>query len=165
MQHAIVALGANLPGRFGQPPAATLEAAIGTLAGIEGLRLAARSRLWDSAAWPDPAGPRYANAVAVLEGAIPPEALLARLHAIEAEEGRLRGEANAPRPLDLDLVAVDGMVRDAAAPLLPHPRMHQRAFVLGPLAEIWPGWVHPVLGRDVAALLAGLPPADCRPLG
>lgn len=164
MTIAVIALGANLPGRLGAPPAATLEAAMAALALLPGLRLRARSALWASAAWPDPAGPRYANAVALLEGEAEPAPLLAALHALEAAEGRVRSAANAPRPLDLDLLDLDGLVRTAPDPVLPHPRLHQRAFVLGPLAEIMPHWRHPLLGETAAALLAALPPADCAPL-
>lgn len=164
MTIAIIGLGGNLAGPLGAAPAATLEAAIAGLGAIAGLSLVARSRLWDSAAWPDASGPRYVNAVAVLEGDADPEALLARLHAMEAEEGRVRGAANAARPLDLDLLALGGLVRPAPDPVLPHPRLHQRRFVLAPLAEIMPDWRHPILARRAADLLADLPPADCRPI-
>lgn len=164
MTIVLIGLGANLPGRFGTLPPATIEAAIAGLAGLPGLVLRARSRLWDSAAWPDPAGPRYANAVALLEGRPDPALLLERLHRLEAEEGRVRDAANAPRPLDLDLLAVGAMVRDAPGPVLPHPRLHLRRFVLGPLVELLPGWRHPRLGLFAEALLAALPDSDCRPM-
>jgi 2-amino-4-hydroxy-6-hydroxymethyldihydropteridine diphosphokinase len=164
MKVAVIGLGANLAGRFGACPRTTLEAAIAGLAGLPGLCLRARSRLWDSAAWPDPAGPRYANAVALLEGEVEPALLLAELHRLEDQEGRVRGVRNAPRPLDLDLLAVGDLVREAPDPVLPHPRLAERAFVLGPLAEIAPAWRHPVSGRTALSLLAGLPPADCRPV-
>lgn len=160
----LIGLGANLPGPGGTPPAATVEAALAELGRLPGLALAARSRLWDSAAWPDPTGPRYVNAVALLRGQAEPEALLARLHAIEAEAGRVRGLLNAPRPLDLDLLAVNDLVIERPGIVLPHPRMQDRAFVLGPLAEICPAWRHPVLDRTAAELLAALPPSDARPL-
>jgi len=164
MTIVLIGLGGNLPGRFGQPPHATLEATIAGLAGCTGLALLARSRLWDSAAWPDPSGPRYVNAVAALAGEPDPALLLARLHGLEAEEGRVRGAPNAARPLDLDILAVGDLVRAAPDPVLPHPRLHQRMFVLGPLAELMPDWRHPVLRARAADLLAALPPADCRPI-
>ena len=164
MTIVLIGLGGNLPGRFGQPPHATVEATIAALSGCTGLALLARSCLWDSAAWPDPSGPRYVNAVAALSGEADPALLLARLHALEAEEGRVRGIANAPRPLDLDLLAVGDLVRAAPDPVLPHPRLHARGFVLGPLAEIMPDWRHPVLGGRAADLLAALPPSDLRPI-
>ena len=93
-----------------------------------------------------------------------PAELLARLMAVEMACGRQRSVPNAARTLDLDIIAIDGLVRAAPDPILPHPRAHLRAFVLAPLADVAPGWVHPVLGRTAAALLAGLPPQDILPM-
>jgi 2-amino-4-hydroxy-6-hydroxymethyldihydropteridine diphosphokinase len=76
----------------------------------------------------------------------------------------VRGAPNAARTLDLDIVAMGDLVRLDDAPLVPHPRMHQHAFVLVPLAEVAPGWRHPILHRDAAALLADLPPQRVDPL-
>jgi 2-amino-4-hydroxy-6-hydroxymethyldihydropteridine diphosphokinase len=126
------------------------------------------SRLWDSAPVPASDQPRFVNAVLRAEGAPDPAALLAALHGIEARFGRVRGERNAARTLDLDLLDLNGLIRAAPAPVLPHPRLGQRAFVLAPLAEVAPGWRHPVTGETVEALLAALPEEDrdaCRPLG
>ncbi len=103
------------------------------------------------------------NGVARLSGETDPEALLAALHAIEARFDRARPYPNAPRTLDLDLLALGGLWRDHPAPILPHPRLHLRQFVLRPLLEVAPGWQHPTLG-DAAALLAGLPEQDLRAL-
>jgi 2-amino-4-hydroxy-6-hydroxymethyldihydropteridine diphosphokinase len=89
-----------------------------------------------------------------------PERLLAMLHRLEDEAGRSRPFPNAPRFLDLDLIAMDDLRRTAAAPILPHPRAHLRRFVLQPLTDVWPGWRHPVLGRTAEDLLAALPAAD-----
>lgn len=160
----LVGLGANLPGPGGAPPRATLAWALGRLNALPGLRLRAISRLWDSAPVPPSGQPRYLNAVAAYAGTAAPEALLAALHALEAEAGRVRGVRDAARCLDLDLLDLDGMVR-AGAPVLPHPRLAGRGFVLRPLAEIAPSWRHPVTGASVAALIAALPEGeDCRPL-
>ena len=152
---AIVAIGANLPGPDGRPAIGTCRWAVGELGRIPGMRVAAVSSWWESAPIPpDPRSPPYVNGVALLEGTLGPEALLAALHAIEDRAGRARPYPNAPRVLDLDLIDLDGLVRAGPAPVLPHPRAHLRAFVLKPLAEVAPDWVHPVLGEPVSALAA-----------
>jgi 2-amino-4-hydroxy-6-hydroxymethyldihydropteridine diphosphokinase len=97
--------------------------------------------------------------VAAVETALAPIALLALLHSVEAEFGRQRVLPNAPRTLDLDLLDYDGLVMEGGI-TLPHPRMSVRGFVLAPLAEIAPGWRHPVTGLGAAELLAGLPDQD-----
>ena len=157
---ALVALGANTPGCNGAPPVVTCEAAAAALGRLPGLRLVQLSRWYRSDAWPPGSGaPAYVNGVALLRGAAQdPAALLAALLAIEAAHGRVRSVPNAPRPLDLDLIDLDGLRRAAPDPILPHPRAHLRRFVLAPLAEVMPGWMHPVLGETVEALLARLPP-------
>jgi 2-amino-4-hydroxy-6-hydroxymethyldihydropteridine diphosphokinase len=155
----LVALGANLPAPDGATPLETVRRAAAALGRLPGLRLVALARWIRTAPEPAlPGAPDFVNGVARLEGAVEdPAALLAALHAIEAGAGRERPFPNAPRTLDLDLIAVGGLVRAAPDPVLPHPRAHLRRFVLQPLAEVAPGWVHPVLGRSVEALLAGLP--------
>lgn len=162
----IIALGANLPAPGGTGPAVTLRRAASAIGCVPGLRPVAVSRLWDSAAVPPSGQPRFVNAVMAIAGDVDPDALLAALHAIEARFGRVRGEANAARTLDLDLIDAAGAVRHDSV-ILPHPRLAQRAFVLLPLAEVAPGWRHPVTGEGVAALIAALAPAAraaCRPL-
>lgn len=139
-----------------------------------GLRL---SRLWTSPAWPPGSGGPFVNAVAILPRRVPPHAVLRRLHAIEAGMGRVRTVRWGPRVIDIDLIAVGRAVRpdprtarrwmDLAptaqarrAPdrlILPHPRMHDRGFVLGPMAERAGHWRHPLTGRGVAAMAARLP--------
>jgi 2-amino-4-hydroxy-6-hydroxymethyldihydropteridine diphosphokinase len=81
--------------------------------------------------------------------------MLAALHAIERAFGRARGEVNAPRTLDLDLIAHGRRVLDGQGLVLPHPRAHERRFVMGPLAEITPGWRHPVYGGTAKMMAAG----------
>jgi 2-amino-4-hydroxy-6-hydroxymethyldihydropteridine diphosphokinase len=119
-----------------------------------GLNVLKRSSWWRSAAWPDPNGPEYRNGVALVEAQAPPEEVLAALLEVEAALGRTRGARNAPRTLDLDLIAYGREVRDGAGLTLPHPRAHERLFVMGPLAEIAPGWLHPVSGASAAELAA-----------
>jgi 2-amino-4-hydroxy-6-hydroxymethyldihydropteridine diphosphokinase len=156
IEAALVAIGANLPRADGSGPIETCRWAVARLAAVAGVRLVSVSSWWQSAPIPpDPASPPFVNGVALVETTLAPAALLAALHAIEDEAGRARPYPNAPRVLDLDLVDQGGRVQ-AGPPVLPHPRAHDRAFVLRPLAEVAPGWVHPGLGRGVAALLPGV---------
>ena len=93
-----------------------------------------------------------------METALPPAEILALLHRIEAQFGRRRAIRDEARSLDLDILDYDGKVEEGPGLVLPHPRLHQRAFVLKPLAEIVPNWRHPRLGQTVSALIAALPP-------
>jgi 2-amino-4-hydroxy-6-hydroxymethyldihydropteridine diphosphokinase len=156
----LISIGANLPGEDGASPLAQCERALRDLAALPGLTLLARSRWYSSAPVPMSDQPRYVNGVAGLAGDIAPEVLLGALQAIEARAGRVRGAPNAARTLDLDIIDMAGTVRAAADPILPHPRAHLRAFVLLPLREVAPRWVHPVLGQGVDALIAGLGAQD-----
>ena len=161
----LVALGANLPGPDGTPPLETCRRAAAALDGLCGLPLRALSGWWETPADPpDPRSPPYVNGVARLRGTAEPGALLRALQAIERAAGRSRPYRDAPRTLDLDLVAVGEAVRAAPDPVLPHPRARLRCFVLVPLREVAPGWIHPETGEDVAAMLAALPPAPVRRL-
>ncbi len=158
----LIALGANLRGPDGASPLATCRRAAAALDHlVPGLRLASVSRWYRTPAHPPGRGfPDFVNGVARLEGRVEhldPAVLLAALHRVEASAGRVRGARDAPRTLDLDLIALGAMVRAAPDPVLPHPRAHLRPFVLRPLADVAPGWRHPGLGRSVEALLAGLP--------
>jgi 2-amino-4-hydroxy-6-hydroxymethyldihydropteridine diphosphokinase len=154
----LLGLGANLASpEFGAPPR-SLEAALALLA-ERGIRVVARSRWYRSAPVPPSDQPWFVNGVVAVETALEPAALLEVLHAVEARFGRVRRERNAARVLDLDLLAYDERVSAGdERPVLPHPRLHERAFVLRPLAEISPNWRHPRLMREVSALIAALPP-------
>jgi 2-amino-4-hydroxy-6-hydroxymethyldihydropteridine diphosphokinase len=132
---------------------ALLDDAVAQFAGA-GFSVLQVSRWWRSRAWPDPSLPDYLNGVAVVETALAPRAALDALLALETRFGRRRTTPNAPRTLDLDLISLGGAVIDEPGLVLPHPRAHDRRFVMGPLAEIAPGWVHPTLGRTAADLAA-----------
>jgi len=157
----LVGLGGNLPSRLG-PPQATLRGGLAALAAA-GVAVAACSPFYSTAPVPASAQPRFVNAVARLETALAPAELLALLLRLETALGRVRGERWSARTLDLDLLAYGRMCGDwpaaAGRPALtlPHPRMHERAFVLRPLADLLPAWRHPLLALTAAELLARLP--------
>lgn len=172
MKLIIIAIGANLPASDGAPAIETCRRAAAALDRLPGYRLAALSRWFATAPVPpSPSSPDYVNGVALLrpEGdrdvAAAPAALLTALQGIEDAFGRVRPYPNAPRTLDLDIIAMGGLVRDAPDPILPHPRAHERAFVLAPLCDVAPGWVHPRLGATAAALLAAVGEAGTRVIG
>lgn len=137
---AFVGAGANL----GDAVRAVREA-VQSLGRIEGCRLGRCSSLYRSAPW-QAQGPDFINAVVELHTTLRAETLLQRLQSIESAGGRVRSVRNAPRTLDLDLLLYGELVQNLAALTLPHPRLHQRAFVLQPLAEIDSGLVLPGLG-------------------
>jgi 2-amino-4-hydroxy-6-hydroxymethyldihydropteridine diphosphokinase len=151
----LIGLGANLPSRFG-PPEQTLDAALRELQ-RRGVAVSRRSRWWRSRPVPDSDQPWFVNGVAALATSLEPEALLALLHRVEQEFGRVRSVPNAARLLDLDLLAYGRLQQAGGSPLLPHPRMAERAFVLLPLSDIAPQWRDPASGRRLAELIAALP--------
>jgi 2-amino-4-hydroxy-6-hydroxymethyldihydropteridine diphosphokinase len=156
----LIALGANLPSESHGPPASSLEAALRTME-ERGLKVVRRSHWWESAPVPASDQPWYVNGVAEIETDLTPDSLLALLHEIEAGFGRVRSFVNAPRALDLDLLAYGDVVRPGPeAPLLPHPRLAERGFVLRPLQEIRPDWYHPVTGVGLSEMIAALPPGQ-----
>src|SRR5665213_3182997 len=137
----VIALGANLSSLVGAPHE-TLSAALKKLA-QSGVEIVATSPFYASEAWPDPNDPPFVNAVAIVRTELSPSDLMAKLHELETSFGRKRSIPNAPRSLDLDLIDYDGRI-ETGPPVLPHPRMERRAFVLVPLADVAPGWRHPV---------------------
>jgi 2-amino-4-hydroxy-6-hydroxymethyldihydropteridine diphosphokinase len=148
---AYVGLGANLEG-----PRRQLEQALVELAGLPETRLMRQSSLYRTRPIGYAEQPDFVNAVALLETGLGAERLLAELHAIEARHGRERSFANAPRTLDLDLLLHGNAVVCSESLKLPHPRMHERAFVLAPLVEIAPDACVPGRGlaRDLLAACA-----------
>jgi len=154
----LIGIGSNLSGPWG-PPSATVERAFAALDEAP-LRLLGASRAIVTAPFGRTDQPDFVNAVAEIETSLEPPALLAHLHAIERRAGRRRTLRWGPRTLDLDLLDYHGLVvpeepgRDD--PVLPHPGIPERSFVLAPIAEIAPHWRHPVLDETAATLLARL---------
>lgn len=174
-QIAYIALGSNVANATKEPiflVKSAIEAIDHNLTSI-----CATSQFYRSAAYPPGAGPDFVNAVIALRSTASPQQILAQLHEIESQFGRERPYRWAPRSLDLDLLALgDAILPDAQTNawwrmlppdrqeretpdqlILPHPRLHERAFVLAPLADIAPDWRHPALGLTTTQMLARLP--------
>ncbi len=146
----------------------------------QGFRITRMSRYYSTPCFPPGAGPDFVNAAIGIETELTPEDVLAALHRAEAAFGRERPSRWAPRTLDLDLIAYGSLVlpdetvlshwmnlpledQKRLAPdrlIVPHPRMHERAFVLIPLADIAPDWRHPVTGKTVRQMVDDLPDAE-----
>lgn len=175
---ALIALGGNVVSPYG-PPELTLQKATDQVARHIG-KVTGKSRFFRTPCFPPGAGPDYVNAAIVVDSPFDAFDLLAQLHQIEAEFGRERVQRWGMRTLDLDLVALGDLVlpdlvthaawralpadlQKMRAPdevILPHPRLQDRAFVLVPLADIAPDWVHPILGLTIAGMLANRPPEE-----
>lgn len=177
-QEFLIALGSNLH-MDTRDSLATVQSAITELNGSIG-RVLRVSRFYQTPAFPAGNGPDYINACVSIRSALAPDELLGELHKIEANHGRTREKRWGSRTLDLDLLACgDTVLPDAAtfnlwfnlplgqqtqtAPnmlILPHPRLHERGFVLVPLADIAPLWIHPELRQNVATLRETLSQSD-----
>jgi 3-oxoacyl-[acyl-carrier protein] reductase len=152
MTTAYIALGSNLGDRW-----ATLAAAVRRLRAEPGLRVIASSEFYETAPVNCPPGSgAFLNAVVAVETDREPHDILQLLLRIERELGRVRTEPNSPRTLDLDLILYGDRVVNTPDLVIPHPRMHERAFVLAPLAEIAPDALHPVLVKTAQELIEGI---------
>ena len=178
MHDLLIALGGNLASSVGAPRE-TLKAALKLLQ-TSGAVIRATSTFYHTPAFPAGNGPDYVNAAVRITAPWGPVKALGVLHRIEGQMGREREQRWGQRTLDLDLLACDDMVlpdrqthkiwrelpleaqigRVPEQLILPHPRMQDRAFVLVPLADVAPEWVHPLLGKPVRALLDALPERD-----
>ncbi|WP_327787030.1 2-amino-4-hydroxy-6-hydroxymethyldihydropteridine diphosphokinase [Rhabdonatronobacter sediminivivens] len=171
-----MALGGNMPTQTGSPNE-VITRAIGALKALA-VGPVRSSRLYRTPAFPPGSGPDFVNAAAAFRTTLAAPELLQRLHEIEHRAGRQRRNRWGARTLDLDLLALDDLVcpdvagfrawadlpvdlAGQSAPqqlILPHPRLHERGFVLVPLADVAPDWVHPVFGQDVRRMCAALSP-------
>jgi 2-amino-4-hydroxy-6-hydroxymethyldihydropteridine diphosphokinase len=149
---AYIALGANL-----EDPVVQVRAGLAALATLPDTQLLMKSSLYRTAPVGYADQPDFINAVAAVDTELSPRELLDALLAIELNHGRVRQFANAPRTLDLDVLLYDDVEVNESGLTIPHPRMHERAFVLAPLAEIAPLCEIPGHGR-VSDLLRGLNP-------
>jgi len=151
----LIALGANLDGPYGSP-LQTLQKCAEFLA-QEDIAIIMASSIWKSAPVPISDQPWYHNAVCTVKTDKDPYQILDALNKIERENGRTRHTRNEARSLDLDLIAYNDTIIETQKLHTPHPRMHERAFVLKPLLEIAPDWVHPVLRKTTSILIAEMP--------
>lgn len=151
----LIGLGANLPGVFGTPEE-NIQKAL-SLMPENGLNVVSASSVWKSAPVPISDQPWYHNAVCMVETDLCAHDVLKAIARIEDMAGRVRRERNAARVLDLDLLVYKDEVIEDEVLSVPHPRMHERAFVLLPLQEISPDWMHPTLKQPVEQLVNKLP--------
>ncbi len=176
--HLIVAIGSNVTSTYGGPRQ-TVQAAVDELDRAP-FKLLKVSRFYQTPCFPKGAGPDFVNAAVTLAFQGEPDAVLRHLHEIEARFGRERVSRWGARTLDLDLLAVGSRISPdetvlknwmelsprrqlEEAPdqlILPHPRLHERGFVLVPMVDVAPDWVHPILGCSVQQMLDGLPDAQ-----
>jgi 2-amino-4-hydroxy-6-hydroxymethyldihydropteridine diphosphokinase len=157
-----IGIGSNLASGA-STPAETCRHALQRLQEM-GVRIVACSRFYESAPVPLSDQPWYVNAVAHVETTLDASSLLALLHRVEAENGRVRRIVNEARTLDIDLIDYNCMYQ-SGPPLLPHPRVSERAFVLLPLRDVAPNWCHPVSGIGIDQLIDALPAGQSiRPL-
>lgn len=157
-----IGLGANLPHPLHGKPKATVKAAIAALSSST-TKVLACSPMYISSPIPISDDPSFINAVALIDTDLTPVDLMNFMHSIEELFGRVRTTSNAARVIDLDLIAYGNIVSvPDDIPILPHPRMSERGFVLLPLADLVPFWKHPKTGISVGELISALPSEhDC----
>lgn len=152
----LIGIGANLvPDGYGSAREGC-KAAIARLGGAD-IDVTAVSPWYETAPVPVSDQPWFNNAVIAAQTALPVDQALAALHRIESEFGRMRTVRNAARVLDLDLLDYGAAAYDRNGITVPHPRLHQRAFVLLPLRDVAPDYLHPVSGMSIDEMIDGLP--------
>jgi len=151
----LIGLGANLDGIYGSPEQCLQKCS--KFFSDAGIHIVKLSSIWKSAPVPMSDQPWYRNAVCLVETELNPHELLSELVKIENQAGRTRREVNAARTLDLDILSYNNEVINDAHLTLPHPQMHLRAFVIYPLQEIVPNWIHPTLNKSLDEMIATMP--------
>ncbi len=151
----LIGFSANLPGRFGGPEETIRAAALEMTR--RDLRVQKMSRIWVTAPVPISDQPWYNNAVAAIETVHEPRMVFNIIKGIEQDFGRETRERNAARVIDLDLVSYNNLVMNDSDLIIPHPRMHERAFVLCPLKDVAPDWRHPVTGQSIDEMIKSVP--------
>jgi len=149
----LVSFGANLPSHYGSPET-TISLALEQMKKY-GIKVIKFSNLYLTISEPNNNHPKYVNAVADIETDLSPVKLLDQLLSIEKIYGRVRSYKNAPRSLDIDILSYNNLIRKDN-PILPHPRLHERAFVLVPMKEVAPNWTHPESGLYINDLILKL---------
>lgn len=160
----LIGIGANLSSDTYGDPLSACEAAVSAIDAAGDVHVVARSRWFESEPVPKSDQPWFINGVIAVKTNLSAENLLARLHTIEADFGRVRTVPNAPRVLDLDLLAYEDVIIEGQSGgegegegvRVPHPRMETRAFVILPLQDVAPDWTHPQTGRSVGEMAAKL---------
>ena len=159
MAKVLVALGSNLPSADFGSPLETCQAAVQSVVD-SGEKLLVTSRWYRTRPVPISDQPWFVNGIIQIETRRTPQELLGLLHRIEADFGRVRGERNAARVIDLDIIDFAGRISgtESLPPILPHPRLGDRAFVLLPLRDVAPDWRHPATDQTIGQLIDALPP-------
>ena len=160
MTMILIGLGANLEGESGLTPMQSLQWAAVELQTHDGIDVVAGSSIWKTAPVPMSDQPWYHNAVCQIETSLSAQDILQVTASIENKAGRIRLERNEARVLDLDILAYDQDIIETPDLQIPHPRMHERAFVLFPLMEIAPRWKHPLIDKGVEKMILTLDPTQ-----
>jgi len=155
---AAIGLGSNLGEREHN-----LETAMAFLAPL--VKVTGRSPIYETEPWGFSEQPDFLNMAVIAETGLEPAELIGFLNEIEQKMGRERTVRYGPRSIDLDLLLFDDLVLDLPGLTIPHPHLHERAFVLVPLADLAPDWIHPVLKVSMRALLDPLDSSGVRPAG
>jgi 2-amino-4-hydroxy-6-hydroxymethyldihydropteridine diphosphokinase len=156
MDHIVyLALGSNMGNRL-----ANLKAAVNNL--TPQMAVKDKSSVYETPPWGFTEQARFLNQVLMVNTYLKPQALLGHLTRLEIALGRVPNFQNGPRLIDIDILFYDDLVLDTSPLVIPHPRLHERAFVLVPLAEIAPDFIHPVLGRPIHELLDEVDRSDIK---